>query len=160
MKECIWLFRNPRGLYPTRLLCPWDFPDKNIGVGCHFLLQGSFSTQGLNPHSFLCCSVAKLVHFFVTAWTAAHQALLKLKSIKSVMPSNHLIFYQPRLLLPTIFLSIRVFFNESAPHIRWPKYWSFSFSISPSSQYSGLIFLAGGFSTTKPPGNPISKNKI
>ena len=81
-----------------------------------------------------------------TQWTVAHQAslsitkswnLLKLTSIKSVMPSNHLILYCPLLLLPSIFPSIRVFSNESALHIRWPKYWSFS--ISPSNEYSGLL---------------------
>ena len=83
-----------------------------------------------------------------TTWTAARQAslsisnsrsLLKLMSIKSVMPSNHIIFCHPLLLLCSIFPSIRVFSNESALHIRWRKYWSFSFSISPSSEYSGLI---------------------
>ena len=83
-----------------------------------------------------------------TPWTVTRQAslsitnswsLLKLMSIVSVMPSNHLILCHPLLLLPSIFPSIRVFFNESALHIRWPKYWSFSFSISPSNQYSGLI---------------------
>ena len=67
------------------------------------------------------------------------RSLLKLMPIESVMPSNHLILCHPLLLLPSIFPSIRVFFNESALHIRWPKYWSFSFSISPSNQYSGLI---------------------
>ena len=81
-------------------------------------------------------------------WTAVHQAslsitnswsLLKLMSIVSVMPSNHLILCHPLLLLPSIFPSIRVFSNESVLHIRWPKYWSFSFSISPSNEYSGLI---------------------
>ena len=81
-------------------------------------------------------------------WTAARQAclsvtniqsLLKLMSIKSVMPSNHLILCHPLLLPPSIFPSIRVFSNESAPRIRWPDYWSFSFSISPSNEYSGLI---------------------
>ena len=86
--------------------------------------------------------------FFATPWTAACQAylsitnsrsLLKLLSIESVMPSNHLILYCPLLLLPSIFPSIRVFPNESALCIRWPKYWSFSFSISPSNEYSGLI---------------------
>ena len=85
---------------------------------------------------------------FATPWTAARQAslpitnsqnLLKLMSIESVMPSNHLILCHPLLLLPSIFPSIRVFSNESALHIRWPKYWSFSFSISPSNEYSGLI---------------------
>ena len=67
------------------------------------------------------------------------QSLLKLMSIESVMPSNHLILCQPLFLPPSIFPSIRVFSNESALHIRWPKYWSFSFSISPSNEYSGLI---------------------
>ena len=64
---------------------------------------------------------------------------LKLMSIESVMPSHHLILCRPLLLLPSIFPSIRVFWNESVLHIRWPKYWSFSFSISPSNEYSGLI---------------------
>ena len=81
-------------------------------------------------------------------WTVAYQtplsftvsqSLFKLMSIESVMPSNHLILCRPLLLLPSIFPSIRVFSNESALHIRWPKYWSFNFSISPSSEYSGLI---------------------
>ena len=80
--------------------------------------------------------------------TAAHQAslsitdsrsLLKLMSIESMMPSNHLILCRPLLLLPSIFPSIRVFSDESVLHIRWPKYWSFSFNISPSNEYSGLI---------------------
>ena len=83
----------------------------------------------------------------MTTWTAARQAslsitnfwrLLKLVSIESVMPSNHLIFCHPLLVLHSIFPSIRVFSNESALHIRWRKYWSFSFSISPSNEYSGL----------------------
>ena len=89
-----------------------------------------------------------LVRLFVTPWTAAHQAslyitnswsLLKLMSIKSVMTSNHLILCHPLLLLLSIFASIRVFSNRSVLHIRWPMYWSFSFSISPSNKYSGLI---------------------
>ena len=87
------------------------------------------------------------VQCFETPWTVAHQAslsvtnsrsLLKLMSIELVMPSNHLILCCP-LLLPSIFLSIRVFSNESVLHIRWPKYWNFSFSISPSNDYSRLI---------------------
>ena len=90
------------------------------------------------------------IWLFGTPWTAAHQALLsftislsllKLMPIESVMLSNHLILYHPLLFLPSIFLSIRVFANESALHIRWPKYWGFSLSISPSSEYSGLISL-------------------
>ena len=88
------------------------------------------------------------VRLFATLWTAALQAslsitnslsLLKLMSIESVMPCNHLTLCHPLLLLPSIFPSIRVFSNESVLHIRWPKYWSFSFSISPSNEYSGLI---------------------
>ena len=86
------------------------------------------------------------VQLFATQWTEAHQAslsitnsqsLLKLMSIKSVMPSNHLILCRLLLLLPSIFPSIKVFSNESVFHIRWPKYWSFS--INPSNEYSGLI---------------------
>ena len=92
---------------------------------------------------FLSC-----VRLFVTPWTAARQAslsitnsrsLLKLMSIESVMPSNHLILCRPLLLPPSIFPSIRVFSNKSVLLIRWPKYWSFSFSISPSNEYSELI---------------------
>ena len=88
------------------------------------------------------------VRLFVSPWTAAHQAslsitnsrsLLKLMSIELVMPSNHLILCCPFFLLPSVFSSIRVFSSESALHIRWPKDWSFSFSISPSNEYSGLI---------------------
>ena len=88
------------------------------------------------------------VRLFETPWTAAHQAsrsftiswsLLKLMSIELMMPSNHLILCCPLCLLPSLFPSIRVFFNQSALCTRWPKYWSFSFNISPSNEYSGLI---------------------
>ena len=88
------------------------------------------------------------VRLFATPWTAAWQASLsitsswslpKLMSIESVMPSNHLILCRPLLLLPSIFPRIRVFLNESVLHIRWPKYWSFSFNISPSNEHPGLI---------------------
>ena len=88
------------------------------------------------------------VRLFATPWIAALQAsvsvtnsqsLLKFMSIESVMPSNHLILYCPLLLLPSIFPSIRVFSNESVLCIKWPKYWTFSFSLSPSNEYSGLI---------------------
>ena len=94
-------------------------------------------------------SVQSLSHvqLFATPWTTARQAflstnsqsLLKLMSIESVMLSNHLILCRPLLLPPSIFPSIRVFSNESVLHIRWLKYWSFSFSITPSNEYSGLI---------------------
>ena len=88
------------------------------------------------------------VQLFATPWTAAYQAslsitnswsLFKLMSIESVMPSNHLIRCHPLLLPPSIFPSLRIFSNESVLPVRWPKYWSFSFSISPSNEYSGLI---------------------
>ena len=96
------------------------------------------------------CSVQSLicVRLFVTPWTAAHQisrsitnswSLLKLMPSESVMQSNHLILCHPLLLLPSVFLSIRVFSSESVLHIRGPKYWSFSFNIGPSNDYSGLI---------------------
>ena len=90
------------------------------------------------------------VQLFVSPWTAAHQAslsisnsqsLLKLMSIELVMLSKHLILGGPLLFLPSIFPSIRIFSKESVPCIRWPKYWSFSFSISPFNEYSGLIFF-------------------
>ena len=103
--------------------------------------------SGLNVYN---SSVQSLSHvrLFATPWTAARQASLsitnsrslrKLMSIQSVMPSNHLILCWPLLLPPSVFPSIRVFSNESVLCIRWPKYWSFSFSISPSNEYSGLI---------------------
>ena len=88
------------------------------------------------------------VRLFATPWTATRpaslsitnsQSLFKLRSIQLVMPSNHLILYHPLLLLPSVFPSKRVFSDESVLRIRWPKYWSFSFSISPSNEYSGLI---------------------
>ena len=97
---------------------------------------------------YSCCSVTKSCPTLCDPWIAAHQAslsftisqsLLKLMTIESVMPSNHLILCYPLLLLPSIFPSITVFSNESVLHIRWPEYCSFSFSISPSSEYSGLI---------------------
>ena len=103
-----------------------------------------------SPITLLFNSVQLLsrVQLFVTPWTAAHQSslfitdsqsLLKLMSIELAMRFNHLIFYCPLLLLPSIFPSIKVFSNESLLHIRWPKYLSFNFRISPSNEYSGLI---------------------
>ena len=112
-----------------------------------------FLSIGEDWYSVVRTSVSSLqllscVWLFVTPWTTARQASLSitnsrslpnLMSIKSVMPSNHLILCHPLLLLPSIFPSIRVFSNESALHIRWLKYWSFSFNISPSNEHSGLI---------------------
>ena len=104
------------------------------------------------PHSLFILYVVQFsschVLLFVTPWNAARhvslsiansRSLLKLVSIESVMPSNHLILRHPLLLLPSIFPRFRVFSNESVPCVRWPKYWHFSFNISPSNEYSGLI---------------------
>ena len=102
---------------------------------CSYLFYFLLVVQSVSP-----------VQLFATPWTGAHQAflsftitrsLLKLMSIESAMPSNHLVLCRPLLLLPSIFPSIRVFSHESVLRIRWPKYWSFS--ISPSNEYSGLI---------------------
>ena len=117
--------------------------EENTRIKFHLtLLRSRVSTILYSVQSLSC------VQLFVTPWTAAHQAflsitnsqsLLKLMFIKSVMPSNHLTLCHPLLLLPSIFPSIRAFSNESVLHIRWPKYWSFSFGISPSNEYSRLI---------------------
>ena len=102
----------------------------------------------LNLYQFSSVQSLSRVQLFATPWISAHQAslsitnsrsLLKLMSIESVMPSSHLILCCPLLLLPPILPSIRVFPNESTLCMRWPKYWSFSFNISPSNEYSGLI---------------------
>ena len=104
--------------------------------------------QQFKTYQFSSVQSLSHVQLFLTPWTASRQvslfitnsrSLLKLMSIGSVMPSNHLILCHPLLLLPSIFPSIRVFSNESVLHIRWPKYWSFSFSISPCNEYPGLI---------------------
>ena len=115
--------------------CNHRFPQCEVPI--HPLKEGGQSVQ-LVSH----------VQLSETPWTAAHQAylsttnsqsLVKLMSIKSVMPSNHLMLCGTLFLLPSTFSSIRVFSHESVLHIRWQKYWSFSFSISPFNEYSGLI---------------------
>ena len=112
------------------------------------LLVLDFCLLGVLKSVLIFSSVAQSCWLFVTPWTATRLAslsitnsrsLLKLMSIESVMPSNHLILCYPLLLLPSIFSSIGVFSNESVLPIRWPKYWSFSFSINPSDEYSRLI---------------------
>ena len=118
-----------------------------VTLPCSFpASQGKPFFLGLLP--FTLFSSLSRVRLFATPWTAAHQAclsitnsqsLLKLTSIESVTPSNHLILCRPLLLPPSIFLSISVFSNEAALCIRWPEIWSFSFSISSSNEYSGLI---------------------
>ena len=115
-------------------------------------LQGHAGLQSHMHQRLQFSSVQSLSHvwLFVTPWTSGHQGslsitnswnLLKLTSIESVMPSSHLILCCPLLLLPSIFPSVRVFPNESALHISWPKYWSFSFNVSPSNEHPGLIAL-------------------
>ena len=113
----------------------------------------SFAITWVDLHIIILSEISSVqslscVWHFLTPWTAACKASLsitnswsslRLMSIESVMPSTHLILCHPLLLLPSIFPSIRVFSNESALRIRWPKYWSFSFNISPSNEYSGLV---------------------
>ena len=116
------------------------------GISCRQCLVGyCFLIHSVNFDSV---QLLNHVYLFATPWTTTRQAslsftisrsLLKLMFFESVMPFNHLILYCPLFLLPSIFPSIRVFSNESVLLIRWPKYWSFSFSISPSNEYSGLI---------------------
>ena len=116
-------------------------------------MLSSYTSMGLTIRlfqnaPFILVQLLSCVQLFVTPWPAARQASLsisnyrslsKLMSIESVMPSNHLILCRPLLLLPSIFPSISVFSNEAALHIRWPKYWSVSFNISPSNEHPGLI---------------------
>ena len=125
------------------LVCPKDTVLKSYTKYC----EGSNASK---PRHSQFSSVQSLSHvrLFATPWTTAYQAslsiinsrsLFKLMSIESAMPSSHLILCHPLLLLPSIFPSVKVFSKESVLHIRWPKYWSFSFSIGPSIEYSGLI---------------------
>ena len=146
-----------------------DSPGKNIGVGCHFLLQGIFPNQRSHPGLPHCSqifftvwanssvqfsSVAQSCPILWDPWTAACQAsmyitnsqgIFTLMSIESVILSNHFILYRPLLLSPSIFPRIGILFNESVLYFRWPKYWIFSFSISPSNEYSGLISFKVGW---------------
>ena len=125
---------------------PGDLPNPGI-ESTSTLIDRQISSTNILRRVNTCSSVQSLSHvqLFTTQWTAARQAslsitnsprLLKLMSVQLVMPSN---LCCPILLLPSIFPSFRVFSNESVLHIRWPKYWSFSFSISPSNEYSGLV---------------------
>ena len=126
------------------------FPREEYGIGLPFPSPGDLPDPRVTPVSSTFSSVQSLSHFrfFVTPWTAAclaslsitsSQSFLQLMSIELVVPSNYLILCHPLLLLPSIFPSIRVFSNESILCIRWPKYWRFSFSISPSNELPGLI---------------------
>ena len=156
----LW-YLNPRSLTFPLLVCigcPTAAVTKSVFVSCNHWSKWP-QIEWLNTNLYLTVlevssvQSLSLVQLFASPWTAAHQAslsitnspsLLKLMCIQSVMPSNHLILCHP-LLLPSIFPSIRVFSNESALCIRWPKYWSFSFSISPSNEYSGLISFRTGW---------------
>ena len=135
----------PGGLYKQIYPLEWDLHKHQLPFQAPpttFVITSIFMFCFSSVQSLSC------VWLFATPWTAAHQASLsitnsqslpKLVSIESVMPSNHLILCYPLLLLPSIFPSIRAFSNESDLHIRWPKYWSFSFNISPSNEHPGLI---------------------
>ena len=140
MSNSVW----PHRWLPTRLPRPWDPSGKNTGVACHFLLQ-CMQAKSESEVAQLCPTSWP----FLTSWAASHQTSLsftisqslpKFMLIASVMPSRHLLLWCP-LLLPLIFPSVRGFSNESSVCIRWPKYWSFSFCISPSHEYSALLSL-------------------
>ena len=139
-------FLNPTGFIP------YDLLNQRIFIlhppGPYAWCKEVLISRRLVLWDFIALRSPSRVWLFVTPWTAAHQAslsftisqsLLRLMSTESIMPSNHLIFWCPFLFLPSFFTSTRVFSTESALRIRWPKYWSFSFSISPSNEYSGLI---------------------
>ena len=140
-------YLRSHGLQHARDLCP--SPSLRLTPWLHSQKLENLVLQKAWP-KYKLISVQSLsrVRLFVTPWTAACQAslsttnswsLLKLMSIELVMPSNHLILCRPLLLLPSIFPSIRVFSNQSVLHVRWPKYWSFSLSVSPSNEFSRLI---------------------
>ena len=141
-KETTWIYVRTKNFlfyFPCRLFCSL------ISLGAHLPYFPSWS---LTKHQFSSVQSISHVRLFASPWTAAcqvslsitnSQSLLKLTSIELVRPSNHLIFCHPLLLPPSIFANIRVFSNELVLCIRWPKYWSFSFSISSSNEYSGLI---------------------
>ena len=143
---------------PTSVLLPGESQGRGSLEGCHLWVTQSWTRLKRLSSSGSSCTLSQALYSVqfsrsvvsnsATSWTAACQAslpvtnsqsLLKLMSILSVMPSNHLMLCHPLLLPPSIFRSIRVFSHESALRVRWPKYWSFSFSISPSNEYSGLI---------------------
>ena len=124
------------------------FKSLNFEAICYRATDNHHNILTISYHQFSSVQSLSRVWLFATPWTTAYQAslpitnsqsLLKLMSIESVMPSNHLILCRPLLLLPSISPSIRVFSNESSLHVRWPKYWGFSFHISPSNEHSGLI---------------------
>ena len=146
LPECLCVLWKWIHSWDSGRLGTGPFGDDPISRTQKRLLQDSQGCSGNSSVQF--SLVTHHVRLFATPWNAAQQAflsitnswsLLKLMSIKSVMPSNHLILCCPLLLLPSILLSIRIFADESVLGIRWPNYWSFSFSIVPSNEYSGLL---------------------
>ena len=134
--------------YFIPFISPFSTPPQMISILFIYYFLTQYFLYCMFVYFFSSVQMLGSVQLFATPWTAAHQAslsitntrrLCKLMSIESVMPFNHLILYCPLLLLPLIFPSIRVLSNKSVLHNRWPKYWSFSFSNSPSNEYSGLI---------------------
>ena len=153
---CLWVSRQAAGTLPPGPICEERVAMLYLQRFSEDWRGSPHGTPPSGPDSHKCSTpgyshsvqLLSRVWLFATPWTAAHQASLsitnsqslpKLKSIDSVMPSNHLILCRPLLFLPTIPPSIRVFSNESGLHISWPRYWSFSFSNSSSNEYSGLI---------------------
>ena len=160
---------RPRELYPTRLLCPWEFSRQEYWSGLSCPPSGDPPNPGIKPRSPSLqvdyswseplgkpvCNISSVqslsrIQLFVTPWTTACWAsmcitnsrnLPKLMSIESVMPSNHVILCRSLLLLPSIFPNIRIFSNESALHIRWPKYWRFNLHIRKTAQLKYKVFL-------------------
>ena len=151
-QKCLWLhcslrFLGPGGGEQMDTHTPYVEMFQNYTKLTNYWVKYALSSY-LGPYDFSSVQLLSCVWLFVTPWITAHQAsqfidnsysLLKLMSMESVMPSNHLILCHPLLLLPSIFPSIRVFCNKSALHIRWPKYWIFRFSIIPSKEHPGLI---------------------
>ena len=127
-------------MVPNRLLCPWDSPGKNARVGCYFLLQ-CMKVKSERDVAQSCPTLCDPMNRSTPGLPVHHQLpeSLKLTSSKSVMPSSHLILCHLLFFLPPIPPSIRVFPNDSTLCMRWPKYWSFSFNISPSNEHPGLI---------------------
>ena len=139
-----WVWVNSRSGLPFP--SPGDLPDPGIKPRSPALQADSSTSEPPKKPHFSSVQSLSRVRLLSTPWTAARQAslsiinswsLLRPMTIELVMPPNHLIFCHPRLLLPSIFPSIRGFSNESVLHIRWPKYWNFSFSISPSKEFQG-----------------------
>ena len=152
MSNALW----PMDCSPPGSFVLGDSPGKNTGLGCHALLQGKIRSIYTHTHIYTRVYIHQIrsdqslsrVWLSATPWIAARQASLsitnsrsslRLTSIESLMPSSHLILCRPLLLLPPIPPSIRVFSNKSTLRMRWPKYWSFIFSIIPSKEIPGLI---------------------